>query len=223
MKALKNLLFTLRYDGTDYHGWQVQENANTVQQTFQDAAERICGVRDNVIGCSRTDSGVHADMYCCNMRTESSLSPEKWKSAMNGVLPHDIAVTDCREVPFEFHARYDCSGKRYVYRIWNAQERGQLFIGAGVPVYAGMVVGVSPKQEDITVNVCKKKQLTNTRAAGSDDALRLVPPRKLSLEQCLEFLADDELLEVTPKSLRIRKRILDHERRMKAAHGKGAK
>ena len=120
---MKNLLFTLRYDGTDYHGWQVQENANTVQQTFQDAAERICGVRDNVIGCSRTDSGVHADMYCCNMRTESSLSPEKWKSAMNGVLPHDIAVTDCREVPFEFHARYDCSGKRYVYRIWNAQER----------------------------------------------------------------------------------------------------
>ena len=91
---MKNLLFTLRYDGTDYHGWQVQENANTVQQTFQDAAERICGVRDNVIGCSRTDSGVHADMYCCNMRTESSLSPEKWKSAMNGVLPRD-GYHDC--------------------------------------------------------------------------------------------------------------------------------
>ena len=115
------------------------------------------------------------------------------------------------------------TGESITYGLFNAQERGQLFIGAGVPVYAGMVVGVSPKQEDITVNVCKKKQLTNTRAAGSDDALRLVPPRKLSLEQCLEFLADDELLEVTPKSLRIRKRILDHERRMKAAHGKGAK
>ena len=115
------------------------------------------------------------------------------------------------------------TGESITYGLFNAQERGQLFIGAGVPVYAGMVVGVSPKQEDITVNVCKKKQLTNTRAAGSDDALRLVPPRKLSLEQSLEFLADDELLEVTPKSLRIRKRILDHERRMKAAHGKGAK
>ena len=115
------------------------------------------------------------------------------------------------------------TGESITYGLFNAQERGQLFIGAGVPVYAGMVVGVSPKQEGITVNVCKKKQLTNTRAAGSDDALRLVPPRKLSLEQCLEFLADDELLEVTPKSLRIRKRILDHERRMKAAHGKGAK
>ena len=115
------------------------------------------------------------------------------------------------------------TGESITYGLFNAQERGQLFIGAGVPVYAGMVVGVSPKQEDITVNVCKKKQLTNTRAAGSDDALRLVPPRKLSLEQSLEFLADDELLEVTPKSLRIRKRILDHERRMKATHGKGAK
>ena len=115
------------------------------------------------------------------------------------------------------------TGEAVAYGLAAAQERGTLFITPGTPVYAGMVVGVSPKQEDITVNVCKKKQLTNTRAAGSDDALRLVPPRKLSLEQCLEFLADDELLEVTPKSLRIRKRILDHERRMKAAHGKGAK
>ncbi len=120
---MKNLLFTLRYDGTNYHGWQVQENAITVQQAFQDAVEHICGVRENVVGCSRTDSGVHADMYCCNMRTDSKLSAEKWKKALNGVLPADIAVTDCREVPFEFHARYDSVGKRYVYRIWNADER----------------------------------------------------------------------------------------------------
>ena len=112
------------------------------------------------------------------------------------------------------------TGESVAYGLFNAQERGQLFIGAGVPVYEGMVVGVSPKQEDITVNVCKKKQLTNTRASGSDEALRLVPPRQMSLEQCLEFLADDELLEVTPKSLRMRKSILDHEKRMKALHGK---
>ncbi len=111
------------------------------------------------------------------------------------------------------------TGESITYGLYNAQERGALFIGAGVPVYAGMVVGVSPKQEDITVNVCKKKQLTNMRASGSDEALRLVPCRQLSLEQCLEFLADDELLEVTPKSLRIRKRILDHEKRMKALKG----
>ena len=111
------------------------------------------------------------------------------------------------------------TGESITYGLFNAQERGALFIGAGVPVYAGMVVGVSPKQEDITVNVCKKKQLTNMRASGSDEALRLVPHRNLSLEQCLEFLADDELLEVTPKNMRIRKRILDHEKRMKALKG----
>ena len=112
------------------------------------------------------------------------------------------------------------TGESVTYGLFAAQGRGRLFIGAGVPVYGGMVVGVSPKSEDITVNVCKKKQLTNTRAAGSDDALHLVPPTQLSLEQCLEFLADDELLEVTPKSLRIRKAILNHEQRMKALKGK---
>ena len=115
------------------------------------------------------------------------------------------------------------TGEACTYGLYNAQERGQLFIEPGVEVYAGMVVGICSRNEDMTVNVCKKKQLTNMRAAGADDALRLTSPRVLSLEQCLEFLADDELLEVTPKSLRIRKRILDHERRMKAAHGKGAK
>ena len=108
------------------------------------------------------------------------------------------------------------TGESVTYGLFNAQERGALFIGPGVPVYAGMIVGVSPKSEDITVNVCKKKQLTNMRAAGSDDALRLVNPRAMSLEQCMEFLADDELLEVTPKSLRLRKRVLDHGQRMKA-------
>ena len=111
------------------------------------------------------------------------------------------------------------TGESVSYGLFNAQERGALFIGPGVRVYEGMIVGVSPKQEDITVNVCKKKQMTNMRAAGSDEALRLVPPRKLSLEQCLEFLADDELLEVTPENLRMRKTILNHEKRMKATHG----
>ncbi len=114
------------------------------------------------------------------------------------------------------------TGESVTYGLFNAQERGVLFIGAGVPVYAGMIVGECPKMEDITVNVCKKKQLTNMRASGSDEALRLVPPRTLSLEQCLEFLADDELLEVTPKSLRLRKRLLDHSARMREASKKKA-
>ncbi|CCY04839.1 gTP-binding protein TypA/BipA [Faecalibacterium sp. CAG:1138] len=108
------------------------------------------------------------------------------------------------------------TGEAVTYGLFNAQERGTLFIGAGTPVYEGMVVGYSPKMEDLVVNVCKKKHLTNTRASGSDDALRLISPRVFSLEECLEFIADDELLEVTPKSLRIRKRILSKELRMKA-------
>ena len=107
------------------------------------------------------------------------------------------------------------TGDAVIYGLYNAQERGSLFIGAGVPVYEGMVVGASPKTEDLVVNVCKRKHLTNTRASGSDDALRLVPPRIMSLEDCLEFLADDELLEVTPKSLRIRKQILSNQLRAK--------
>lgn len=111
------------------------------------------------------------------------------------------------------------SGESVSYGLFNAQDRGVMLIGPGVDVYEGMVVGISPKMEDIVVNVCKKKQQTNMRASGSDEALRLVPPRQFSLEQCLEFLADDELLEVTPKNLRIRKTILDKEKRLKATHG----
>ena len=108
------------------------------------------------------------------------------------------------------------TGDAVAYGLAAAQERGALFIGPGTSVYAGMVVGICSRNEDMTVNVCKRKQLTNMRAAGSDEALRLTPPRVFSLEQCLEFLADDELLECTPKSLRIRKRELDHAERMRS-------
>jgi GTP-binding protein len=112
------------------------------------------------------------------------------------------------------------TGESVTYGLYNAQSRGTLFIGAGVPVYEGMVIGQTPKMEDIAINACKRKQLTNTRASGSDDALRLIPPKQMSLEQCLEFLDDDEILEVTPESLRIRKRILNLEQRLKSTHGK---
>ena len=108
------------------------------------------------------------------------------------------------------------TGEAVTYGLFNAQGRGTLFIGAGTPVYEGMVIGESPKSEDINVNVCKTKHLTNTRSSASDDALRLITPKRMSLEECLEFIGDDELLEVTPKSIRIRKRILDSELRAKA-------
>lgn len=107
------------------------------------------------------------------------------------------------------------NGEAVTYGLYNAQERGALFIGAGTPVYEGMIVGSSPKAEDLVVNVCKRKQLTNMRASGSDDSLRLVTPRNMSLEDSLEFIADDELLEVTPKSIRIRKRTLNNTIRAK--------
>ena len=112
------------------------------------------------------------------------------------------------------------TGESTAYGLFYAQERGRLFIGPGVEVYEGMIVGANPKNEDITVNVCKKKHATNTRASGSDDALKLVPHSQLSLEQCLEFIAEDELVEVTPKSIRMRKGILSKELRMKQASKK---
>ena len=107
------------------------------------------------------------------------------------------------------------TGESVVYGLFNAQERGDLFIGAGVPVYGGMVVGQNPKGDDLVVNVCKKKHLSNCRSSGSDEALRLIPPKIMSLEDAIEFLADDEYLEVTPKSTRIRKIILDHTMRLR--------
>ena len=107
------------------------------------------------------------------------------------------------------------TGETTAYGLGGVQDRGTLFLGPGVPVYAGMIVGACNRNEDMAVNVCKKKALTNMRAAGSDDAIRLAPPRVFSLEQCLEYLGDDELLEVTPQSLRMRKRILDHSLRMR--------
>ncbi|MCH5353321.1 MAG: translational GTPase TypA [Acutalibacter sp.] len=112
------------------------------------------------------------------------------------------------------------AGESTAYGLFYAQERGRMFIGPGVEVYEGMIVGANPKNEDITVNVCKKKHATNTRSSGSDEALKLVPHSQLSLEQCLEFVAEDELVEITPKSVRMRKTILDKEQRMKQASRK---
>lgn len=120
---MRNLLLTLSFDGSAYHGWQVQENAVTVQQALQDALEHICGVRDNIVGCSRTDSGVHANMYCCNLRTEHTIPCDRLVTALNAVLPRDIAVSNCEQVPFDFHARYDCTSKEYIYKIWNSPNK----------------------------------------------------------------------------------------------------
>ena len=120
---MKNYLVTIAYDGTDYHGWQVQPNGITVQQTVQDAVEKILGKREKIIGCSRTDAGVHANEFCFNMRTHKDIIPFRFVGGMNAVLPDDIAVKNCQEVDIDFHARYDCKGKEYVYKIWNSPSR----------------------------------------------------------------------------------------------------
>jgi GTP-binding protein len=108
-------------------------------------------------------------------------------------------------------------GKTTSYGLFHAQDRGPLFIGAATPVYEGMIVGENPKLEDIAVNVCKEKHLTAVRSKGADEALRLVPPKVMTLEEAIEFIADDELIEVTPKSIRLRKRILSNDARYKLA------
>ena len=112
------------------------------------------------------------------------------------------------------------TGTAVTYGLFNAQERGQLFIEAGTPVYEGMIVGLNPKGDDIAVNVCKKKHITNTRASGSDDALRLIPCKKMSLEECIEFIKEDELIEVTPENIRLRKQIMSNVERLKFVNRK---
>lgn len=129
----------------------------------------------------------------------------------DGYEPFKGEILSRRQGSLIAHETGDSTG----YGLFAAQDRGRMFIGPGVPVYEGMVVGASPKNEDIVVNVCKKKHITNTRASGSDEALKLTPPTTMSLDQSLEFIADDELVEVTPKSIRIRKTILSKEQRMK--------
>lgn len=120
MSQTRRLLLTLRYDGTAYHGWQVQPNGISVQQRLQDALEAVLGCRPGVTGCSRTDAGVHAEQFCCHLDLSSPIPPDKLVRALNAHLPADIVAYACREVPPDFHARYDCKGKTYRYQIYNS-------------------------------------------------------------------------------------------------------
>ena len=120
---MRNLLLTLRFVGTNYCGYQVQNNGITIAEKIQDAIESLTGVRSDIKGCSRTDSGVHAFMYCLNFKTDSKIPVCKIVQGMNRFLPHDIAVYDCKEVPLDFHARYFCKGKEYVYYFHNSYNK----------------------------------------------------------------------------------------------------
>ena len=120
---MRNLLITISYDGSAYHGWQVQKNAVTVQQVFQKAVEKLFCEKTDIKGCSRTDSGVHAKMYCVSLKTQKNIPCENIITGLNTYLPKDIAVTGCIEVADDFHARYSVKSKEYVYRIYNSQIR----------------------------------------------------------------------------------------------------
>lgn len=119
----RNILVILSYDGSKYHGWQVQKNALTVQEVFQNALEKIINQKVDIKGCSRTDTGVHANMYAVNFKTSSKIRCENIIYALNRFLPKDIAAIKSLEVPLDFHARYSCKGKEYIYKIWNNKIR----------------------------------------------------------------------------------------------------
>lgn len=127
--SLRNILLTISYDGKSYHGWQIQQNALAVQQVFQEALAKIIGDNFSVKGCSRTDSGVHANMYCISVQTSHRIPAERLKCAMNRFLPMDIVVLSSCDVPLDFHARYSCKSKEYVYKIWNSSERNPFLNG----------------------------------------------------------------------------------------------
>lgn len=118
--ALKNVLITISYDGRSYHGWQIQNNAVTVQQIFQEALSKVVGEFYDLKGCSRTDSGVHANMYCISVKINHPIPAERLKPALNRYLPNSVVCLKSEEVACEFHARYNCKSKQYVYKIWNS-------------------------------------------------------------------------------------------------------
>ncbi len=120
---MMRLLFTIKYCGTNYHGWQVQDNGITVQQTMQDALEKVVGSRVGITGCSRTDSGVHANMFCFHSDINCTIPIERFPTALNANLPNDIAVIGCQKVADDFHARYSCRGKNYIYKIYDSPVR----------------------------------------------------------------------------------------------------
>lgn len=126
---MRNILLSICYDGTNYHGWQIQKNAITVQEVFQNVLFEILSEPVDIKGCSRTDSGVHANMYCVSAKINSNIPCERLKMAMNRFLPSDVAVTGAIEVPLDFHARYSCCAKEYVYKIWNQQVRNPFLNG----------------------------------------------------------------------------------------------
>lgn len=126
---LRNILITISYDGKNFHGWQIQKNAITVQEVFQDALNEVVGEFYGLKGCSRTDSGVHAKMYCISVKIAHPIPADRLKNALNSHLPNEVVCLSCQEVSDEFHARYNCKSKQYIYKIWNGENRNPFLNG----------------------------------------------------------------------------------------------
>lgn len=170
---MRRVMLTIRFDGTAYHGWQVQNNAVTVQSRLQDAVEAVLGYRAAVTGCSRTDSGVHADMFCCHTDIQKYISDKRLISALNAHLPRDIAVYGCETVAPDFHARYCCKGKNYIYRMYDSDYRN--------PFYEGYALHVKHRLDDRLMNSAAqhflgKYDFSTFCSSGSsvDDKIRCV-------------------------------------------------
>ena len=146
---MRRVMLKLRYDGGAYHGWQVQNNATSVQTVLQNAAEMVLGNRPNITGCSRTDAGVHANMFCCHLDIEKSISDDRLIAALNAHLPNDIAVFECKTVDNDFHARYSAVGKNYVYKIYSSPYRN--------PFYEGHCLHVKNKLDIELMNAAAQK------------------------------------------------------------------
>lgn len=181
---MQRLLLTIRYIGTRYHGWQVQPNGVTVQQVMQDAIERVTGVRAPLTGCSRTDAGVHADMFCCAFDTEFPLRGGKMAMALNAWLPQDVAVYDCREVAADFHPRYQALGKQYVYRIWNDPARNPFYEGRALHLRRPLDVAV---MQAAAADFLGRHDFSAFCAAGTDvvDKVRTVGESTVTREGSL--------------------------------------
>ncbi|MCH5298980.1 MAG: tRNA pseudouridine(38-40) synthase TruA [Ruminococcus sp.] len=126
---MRNLLITIQYDGKNFRGWQIQKNGVTVQEVFQNALTEVVGEYSDLKGCSRTDSGVHANMYCISVRIKHPIPPERLKAALNRWLPSSVVCLDCKEAEDDFHARYCCKSKQYIYKIWNSDTRNPFLDG----------------------------------------------------------------------------------------------
>lgn len=161
---MRNLLLVIRYDGTNYHGWQVQRNATTVQQVFQQALEKVLGERPDLKGCSRTDSFVHALEFCVSFHTGCAIPCDRLAGALNHFLPNDIAVLSCREVPPDFHARYSCAGKEYAYRIWSAKVRDPFLRGRVLHYWYPLDLG---RLNDAASHLCGRHDFTSFCARDS--------------------------------------------------------